>query len=220
VGHDQAKRSYANLFGIRNTPTGSKRAAIRVAWSACWDLPRLAAMYGGSHTGSANISRLARGGRLAGRRDAGTPGTAIGPRRPRVRSTRNRTPSPAARRPEAATAAWRAAPSVHRLSVRSGIASGRVRRLDRQHDRCHRTSLNGAAGRWGHFGGGLVSSPSKGGDDGRGWRPGTGGVGESRQRHSQRRGHRRRWPADHCALGRRFAVGVCPKCGVPAGHRP
>ena len=43
--------------------------------------------------------------------------------------------------------------------------------------------LNGAAGR-GDTWGGLVSSPSKGGDDGRGWRPGPGGVGEGRQRHS------------------------------------
>jgi hypothetical protein len=31
---------------------------------------------------------------------------------------------------------------------------------------------------------------------------------------------RRRWPADHCAMGRRFAVGVRPRCGIPAGHRP
>src|SRR4029453_4132462 len=43
--------------------------------------------------------------------------------------------------------------------------------------------LNGAAGR-GDTWGGLVSSPSKGGGHGRGWRPSTGGVGEGRQRHS------------------------------------
>jgi hypothetical protein len=35
VSHDQAKRSRARPDGIRDRPTGSKRAAIRVAWPAC-----------------------------------------------------------------------------------------------------------------------------------------------------------------------------------------
>jgi hypothetical protein len=41
VNHDQAKRSRAAPLGTRYAPTGSKRAAIRVAWSACRDLPAL-----------------------------------------------------------------------------------------------------------------------------------------------------------------------------------
>jgi hypothetical protein len=125
-------------------------------------------------------------GRLAGRQDAGPPGyPATRPRRPRVRSTLatglHRQLLGVPRQP---LQRGEQLPPVIDSAYVVGIASGRVRRLDRQHDRCHRTSLNGAAGRWGDLGGGLVSSPSKGGDDGRGWRQGTGGVGEGRQRHS------------------------------------
>jgi hypothetical protein len=35
VSHKQAKRARASRIGIWDTPTGSKRAANRVAWSAC-----------------------------------------------------------------------------------------------------------------------------------------------------------------------------------------
>src|SRR5215211_162380 len=55
--------------------------------------------------------------------------------------------------------------------------------------------LNGAGG-LGDTWSGLVTPPSRGGNDGQGRRPGAGGVGEGRQRHPERRGHRRRWAAD------------------------
>ena len=74
-------------------------------------------------------------------------------------------------------------PYGYRFSVRSGIAGGRVRGLDGQQRSLPPNVLNGAAGR-GDTWGGLVSSPSRGGGHGRGWRPGSGGVGEGRQRHS------------------------------------
>src|SRR6266508_6570504 len=68
--------------------------------------------------------------------------------------------------------------------------------------------------------GGLVRHYPEEVHDGRGRRPGTGGVGEGRQRHPERRGHGRRQPADHRPLGLRLGVGLCPKRRVPPGYRP
>jgi len=74
-------------------------------------------------------------------------------------------------------------PYGYRFSVRSGIAGGRGARTGWPARTLPPDVLNGAAGR-GDTWGGLVSSPSRGGGHGRGWRPGSGGVGEGRQRHS------------------------------------
>jgi hypothetical protein len=141
VMSDQARRSFASPVGIRDPPTGSKRAAIRGAWSACLDLPALGSQMVEAHAAAASISRLPARQVSPGARmqvhPAALPSTSS---TQRSQYPRNRTPSPAARRPEAATAAWPANPSGHRLSGRSAIAGGRVRRLDRQHDRCHRMS--------------------------------------------------------------------------------
>jgi hypothetical protein len=140
VSHEQAERSRAARFGTWETPTGSKRAAVRVAWSACRDLPALGSTYGSSHCGGQHQSVTGAACRLAGRQEAGISGC---PATRLVASCsqypRHRTPSPAAWG-RAATAAWPAAPSGHRPSGRSGIAGGRVRRLDRHHDRRHRTA--------------------------------------------------------------------------------
>ena len=183
---EQAKRSLASPVGIRDMAMGSKRAAIRVAWSACrpscaWR-PRTEAhtlrrptSVGYRRGGSSRGAPGCRSTRLICHSTSSTS---------RSQYPRHRTPSPAARRPEAATAAWRAAPSGHRLSVRSGY-----RKRPRATTGSPSRSLPPDVFEWsrrslGTLWGGLVKSPSKGGDDGRGWRPGTGGVGEGRQRHS------------------------------------
>jgi hypothetical protein len=72
--------------------------------------------------------------------------------------------------------------------------------------------LHGAAGLRGHLDD-RSSSPSSGGDYGRGRRPRPGGVGEGRQRHTKWRGHRRGGPADHCVLGHRLGVVFVPSAG-------
>src|SRR4029453_3465437 len=64
----------------------------------------------------------------------------------------------------------------------------------------------------------VPGSSSRGGQDGRGRRPGARGVREGRRRHPQRRGHRRRGPAHYGALGLRLGIGLRPKRRVPAGH--
>jgi hypothetical protein len=58
VSHEQAKRSLVRPGDLRDMATGSKRAAIRLAWSACWGpsgawQPRTRA-----HPAAANIGRL------------------------------------------------------------------------------------------------------------------------------------------------------------------
>jgi hypothetical protein len=83
VMHEQAKRSRASPVGIRYMAAGSKRAAIRVAWSACWDLPALA-----SHVGKFTWRRptavgYGRGGSSLRVPNAGAPGrAATRPRQP------------------------------------------------------------------------------------------------------------------------------------------
>jgi hypothetical protein len=54
VSHDQAKRSLLRPIGIRDMATGSKRAANRIAWSACGPSP-LTAMTG-ARPAAASIS--------------------------------------------------------------------------------------------------------------------------------------------------------------------
>jgi hypothetical protein len=100
VSHEQAKRSLVSSTGIRDMATGSKRAAIRVPWSACPDLPAL-----GSQVRKLTLRRPASVGSgaagLAGRPGAGPPGyPASRPRDPIFTVPSQRTPSPAARRPE------------------------------------------------------------------------------------------------------------------------
>jgi hypothetical protein len=56
--HDQAKRSRASPDGIRDTSTGSKRAATPVAWPACRDLPELGSHLRKLTLASASIGRL------------------------------------------------------------------------------------------------------------------------------------------------------------------
>ena len=58
MSHEQAKRFLASPVGIRDMATGSQRAAIRVAWSACRAFLRLAASYGSSHCGGRHQSVL------------------------------------------------------------------------------------------------------------------------------------------------------------------
>ena len=55
---EQAKRSLASPVGIRDTLTGSKRAAALSLGLLAGTFLRLAATYGSSHTAAANISRL------------------------------------------------------------------------------------------------------------------------------------------------------------------
>ena len=134
--------------------TGSKRAAIRLAWSACPGTFRsLAATYASSSCGGQHPVGYRRGRSCRAPSCRYTRRPAARPRRPAFAVPRNRTPPPAARRPEAATAAWRAAPSGHRLSVCSGYRKRPRATTGSPARSCHRTSLNGAAGRWGHFGG-------------------------------------------------------------------
>lgn len=73
VSHDQDKRSHASPVRVRDVGTGSKRAAIRVAWSACRDLPAL-----GSQLRKLTLQRqqqpVTGAAGLAGRPGAGPPG--------------------------------------------------------------------------------------------------------------------------------------------------
>jgi hypothetical protein len=124
VSHDQAKRSRAGCVGIPETPTGSKRAAIRSLGLLAGTFLRLAATCGSSRCGGQHQSVTDAAG-LAGARMQVHPGRpATRPRRPRVRSA----PRMTSRSPPRST------------QLRSGLAGGRIRRLGRQYDRCHRTS--------------------------------------------------------------------------------
>jgi hypothetical protein len=175
VSHDQGKRVRANPVGIRDTPTGSKRAAIPVAWSACRDPPALAATYGSSHTAAANISRLpARRVISPGARMQVPTNLPLTSSTSRSQDPHHRTPSPPdsiatglhrqlLRVPRQPLQHGQQLPPVIDSAYVTGLASGRVRRLDRQHDRCHRTSLNGAAGRGHTWGGwpGMDGHPPK-----------------------------------------------------------
>ena len=89
VSPDQGKRSRASPDGIRDTPTGSKRAATPVAWPACRDLPELGSHLRKLTLASASIGRLpARQVVSVGRQDADAGGHhAARPRRPRACST-------------------------------------------------------------------------------------------------------------------------------------
>jgi hypothetical protein len=89
VSHDQAKRSRASPDGIRDTPTGSQRAATPVAWPACRDLPELGSHLRKLTLASASIGRLpARQVVSVGRQDADAAGhPAARPRRLHARST-------------------------------------------------------------------------------------------------------------------------------------
>jgi hypothetical protein len=106
VSHDQAKRSRASPDGIRDTPTGSKRAATPVAWPACRDLPELGSHLRKLTLASASIGRLpARQVVSVGRQDADAAGLPLDLVDPALAVPRNQAPSPASRRPEAAAAA-------------------------------------------------------------------------------------------------------------------
>jgi hypothetical protein len=74
VSHDQAKRFLASPVGIRDMATGSKRAAICVAWSAWGEPSRVWQPRAEGHTPAATISRYRAVGRRAGRQNAGAPG--------------------------------------------------------------------------------------------------------------------------------------------------
>jgi hypothetical protein len=148
VSHDQGKRVRANPVGIRDTPTGSKRAAIPVAWSACRDPPALAATYGSSHTAAANISRLpARRVISPGARMQVPTNLPLTSSTSRSQDPHHRTPSPPdsiatglhrqlLRVPRQPLQHGQQLPPVIDSAYVNGLASGRVRRLDRQHDRC------------------------------------------------------------------------------------
>jgi len=117
VSHDQAKRSRAAPVGPQVTPTGSERAAICVAWSACqghsgdWQ-PGM-----GAHPAAASIGRLpARQVVSPGAKMQVHPATLpLDLVDPAFAVARNQAPSPVARRPEAAAAAWPA--DLPRLSA-------------------------------------------------------------------------------------------------------
>src|SRR5829696_5161819 len=149
--------SRANAPAPARTPPGTRPRAANgqqpvplglLAGTSCAWRPRTEV-----HTVAANISRL--------------PARRVVSRAPRCRSTRLlaldlvklafAVPSP----PDsiASCSASRGSHcSMASSSLRSSTqrtlwyAGGRVRRLDCQDDRCHRTYLNGAAGRWGHLG--------------------------------------------------------------------
>jgi hypothetical protein len=135
VSHDQAKRSGASPVGLRDMPAGSKRAAIRVAWSTRWDLPALA-----SHVGKLTWRRPTAVGDERGgaslrvpnaERPAALPLDLVNPC---YQDSCIQTPSPAAWCPEAAMHGEQV-PFGHRRSVRSGIGGGLWRRPERPHDR-------------------------------------------------------------------------------------
>lgn len=113
VMHEQAKRSHASPVGIRDIGTGSKRAAIRAAWSACRDLPALGSQL-------RKLTLQASSSRLPARQVS--PGRALvqvhpatlplGLVTPCSQCPRRRTPLPAPRRPN------------HRLGANRSVIRG------------------------------------------------------------------------------------------------
>jgi hypothetical protein len=181
--------------------------------NACWDLPAPA-----SHAGKLTWRRPTavgdgRGGSSLRVPDAGAPGRAANSTSstpgPRSLATRlhcqllgvPRQPCMASRFP-----LWSSTQRAQRYRRRPLATTGSPAR-SLPPDRLH-----GAAGLRGHLDD-RSSSPSSGGDDGRGWRPRPGGVGEGRQRHTKWRGHRRGGPADHRVLGHRPGVVFVPSAG-------